>query len=307
VTLRPGPLPRLQVPPRAAPPAPGALALVGAVVAERAAPEQQRLPAAAPLHAVLFDGHEGDFLIVLRDLRDLVEVDAVAEAGQRLRRPELHGGQHVRAGVAGEEEEHQDRRHDGGGGDYGGQPAHGAAEEPLVLSQATGADLLLRKRERGPGRIRFDLQVEQQAAVQRQEQVDDEQHAERQAGGVDGRRHHQQQRQHDQLSVVPVGALLPELDQLQQDEELPDHEHRRHARARQLASDVKHGADGEKVRGEPGQRAEAAALDEPRIEQHRAAPEHPDPRRLGRQREARHAEQHEQVERGSELADVVHG
>ena len=69
--------------------------------------------------------------------------------------------------------------------------------------------------------------MEQQAAVEREEQVADEQQPEEQAGRVDRGGDHQQQAEDEQLRVVAIGALLVELDELQQHEELPDDQDRR--------------------------------------------------------------------------------
>src|SRR5207247_1998051 len=131
-----------------------------------------------------------------------------------------------------------DRHRDGHDGDQPGQSSHRAGKVTLVLAKGDGAGLEVGELDGLARVLALDVEMEQQADVEREEEVDDEHKAEQQAGRVDGGGDHQQQAEDDQLRVVAVGALLEEFDQLQEDQELPDDEDRRGGRVQHQVGDV---------------------------------------------------------------------
>ena len=108
------------------------------------------------------------------------------------------------------------------------------------------------------------------------------------------------------MRVIAVGALLIELDQLQQDEELPDDQDRSGRRVQHQIRDVDEGDDGDDAGEEARHRREAPGVDQPCVQRDPPHRQHPHPRPLRRQRETAHAHEEQEVKGGFELADVVH-
>ncbi len=166
-----------------------------------------------------------------------------------------------------EDQENDDRARNRHHADQHSQPAHRAAQAPLVLPQAlqvaravVGEPHLLARP------VRLHLQVEKQAAVERQEQVYHQQGPEQDARGADRSRHHQQQGENDELAEIAVGPLLVQLDQLQRHKELPDDHHRRPL-ASDAEGDVSGRQDHQQVRQDPRHRPEAATVHPGHVEQ----------------------------------------
>ena len=159
---------------------------------------------------------------------------------------------------------------------------------------------------RALGRVGLDLEVEQQAAVERQEQVAHQQQAEPQLGRADGGGDHEQQRQDDELAGIAVGALLVELDELQDDQELADDQDRRRAVAGEVHDGVGAGQEGGEVGEDARDRAHPPADAEDDVQAVEGGGDEPKPRRPGGGGEAADAQVDQDVQRGPELADVVH-
>src|SRR3978361_1695252 len=101
--------------------------------------------------------------------------------------------------------------------------------------------------------------MEQQAAIQRKQQVWEKDAGEEEAGGADGGGGDEQEANDDQLSIVAIGRLFVELDDLKQHEELPDEQDRRARNANHLLGDVSEGEQGDGVGGPARHWGECAA------------------------------------------------
>ena len=76
------------------------------------------------------------------------------------------------------------------------------------------------------GLVHLHLQMEQKTAVERNEEIRDEEQTEQQAGGADRGGNHQQEAENQELAIIPIGALLEKFHQMKQNDEIPDRQNR---------------------------------------------------------------------------------